>query len=238
MLCPCLTCLILPTPSTCTLSGRSVTLQFSVFWKKPVLSRSLHSMSSCMGFTGCHLYKACKRDNGYLWQLRKVKIPEQVGKGSLHCPVSRHWISSGPSSSSWLLQKNCNLYPILTLSFPGESPITLRRRCSVGTIQVMSGAHKTEFIMKYCTSFESHNLNIHTEMFYLHRWEMDYPTVHLCHISTLNYHSEMFWVPCNWMWESGQGVWDCRCLVNHWQSFGHLQLAGHSSKLRRYNIGK
>lgn len=104
----------------------------------------------------CHLHKACKRDRGYLWQLQKVNIPEQVGKGLLHCPVSRHWISLGPSSSSWLLQKNCNLCPILTLSFPGESPITLRWWCNGGTLQVMSATHEAEFIMKYCMSIKSH----------------------------------------------------------------------------------
>lgn len=62
-LCPGLACVILPTPSTCTLSGRFVTLQFSVFWKKPILSRSLHSMNSCMGSTGCQSATCTKRAN-------------------------------------------------------------------------------------------------------------------------------------------------------------------------------
>lgn len=74
---------------------------------------------------------------------KHINIPEHVGNGASHFPVSKHVSSLCPSSRKPWTHPNCSLWPILIFSFSRGSPVTRRKCCISSASQEMSGRHRT-----------------------------------------------------------------------------------------------
>lgn len=55
-----------------------------------------------------------------------INIPEHVGKGASHSPLSKHLSSLCPSNAKSLVQANCSLCPIFIFLLACGSPATRR----------------------------------------------------------------------------------------------------------------
>lgn len=58
--------------------------------------------------------------------MANINIPEHVGNGAFHCPLSKHVSSLCPSNAKSLVHSNCSLCPDFILLFACGSPATRR----------------------------------------------------------------------------------------------------------------